>query len=353
MMRVLRLVTIAAICIPAACDWFEDPVETNIPPDTSILECATASEVSEGEDVRFGWTGGDIDGTVSGYEYSYDGSEWVRTDLDSVTVADAALGEHLFRVRAVDDDGDVDPTPAECSFKVRAAGHLVDRVVHLELFTATWCTYCPKAEEALNSLLDEYGADNLSIIAFHVNDPERPDPFGTAETHARVIWHQWDPDFPYDSNALPTVAFDGIRYVQEAETAELAKAYYRSEIELRAAVGSPLSIRTAGEIGPSAGTVTAVIKVEDRLPEGNRFIRFAVIEDDVYYVGPYSLWYDFVARDLPADERLDLVAIGDSVTVQRQFSVDGSWIPDNMDVIVFVQDLATKEVIQSARLRHD
>jgi hypothetical protein len=73
----------------------------------------------------------------------------------------------------------------------------------------------------------------------------------------------------------------------------------------------------------------------------------------VYYVGPYSLWYDFVARDLPADERLDLVAIGDSVTVQRQFSVDGSWIPDNMDVIVFVQDLATKEVIQSARLRHD
>jgi hypothetical protein len=352
MTRVLRLAAIALICMPASCDWFEDPVESNVPPDTNLRECASGTEVSEGQDVTFEWAGSDIDGTVRAYDYSYDSSDWTRTTHDSVTVTDVALGEHSFRVRAVDDDGDFDPTPAECSFAVGAAGRLVDRVVHIELFTATWCKYCPNAEDGLGIVLDEYGADKLSVIAFH-GDPDRGDPFATEETDARIVWHMDDPGFPGDRDALPTVAFDGLRYVQGAETPEIAAAYYRTEIESRAAVGSPLSIRVDGEIGSSEGTVTAVVKVEDQLPEGDRFVRFAVVEDDVFYLGPWSLRYDFVARDLPADQGFDLVAVGDSLTVEREFSVDGSWRSENMDVIVFVQDLATKEVIQSARLRHD
>ena len=350
-MRVIRLVAIAAICLPAACDWFEEPVEANIPPDTVITECAEGEDIREGDDVRLEWTGNDFDGTVGSFEYTYDDSLWTRTTARDTVIADVTLGEHTFRVRAVDNDGEADPTPAECGFTAGPAGRLVDRVVHLELFTATTCRYCPKAEEALNNLLDEYGPDRLSVIAFH--GMTELDPFATPETHGRIIWHLHDPDFPGDPDALPTVVTDGLTYVQGALTVEEAEAYYRAEIVSRMTDGSPLSIRTDGEIGSSSGSVTAMVKVEDQLPEGDRYIRFAVIEDDVFFIGPHSLWYDFVVRDLPDDEPLGLVAIGDSVTVEREFSVDGTWNPENVDVVVFVQDLTTKEVLQSARLRRE
>jgi hypothetical protein len=307
--------------------------------------------VDEGDDVRFEWAGSDVDGTVSRYECAYDDSPWTSTAEQDTVIADVTLGEHTLRVRAVDDHGDVDPTPAECSFTVTKPGSPVDRVVHLELFTAVWCRHCPKAEIALNSLLDEYGPDKLSVIGFH-DTPDR-DPFSTEETEARIDWHFNDPNFPGDKDVLPTVVIDGLRYVQGAVTAGEAESYYRAEIELRVALGSPLSIRTEGEIGASSGSVTATIKVEARLDEADRMVRFAVIEDDIFFISPWSLEFDFVTRDLPADEPFGLVAVGDSITVERQFSVHGLSNPDHMDVIVFVQDMTTREVLQSARLRNE
>ena len=351
MKKAFRLALVAAICIPAACDWFEEPVEANLHPETRFSECVSGLEVVEGDDVRFEWLGSDLDGTLSRYEYAFDDSPWTSTAEQYTVIADVTLGEHTLRVRAVDDHGDVDPTPAECGFTVTKPGSPVDRVVHLELFTAIWCKHCPKAEIALNSLLDEYGPDQLSVIALH-GTPDR-DPFATEETEARIVWHFSDPNFPGDRDVIPTVVIDGLRYVQGAVTAAEAESYYRSEIELRRALGSPLSIRTDGEIGTSAGSVTATIKVEDSLDEADRMVRFAVIEDEIFYVAPWSLEYDFVPRDLPADEPFDLVAVGDSITVERQFTVDGSWSPDHMDVIVFVQDMTTREVLQSARLRNE
>ncbi|MFC1887301.1 hypothetical protein ACFLYK_00660 [Candidatus Cloacimonadota bacterium] len=40
----------------------------------------------------------------------------------------------------------------------------------VELFTGTWCTYCPFAEEALHELKEQYGS-RLSYTEYHIGDP--------------------------------------------------------------------------------------------------------------------------------------------------------------------------------------
>lgn len=68
--------------------------------------------------VTFHWKGQDMDGTIQFFETSVDRGSWQRTTSRDTTivfsVADNAV--HTFAVRAIDDDGDADPTPAERTF---------------------------------------------------------------------------------------------------------------------------------------------------------------------------------------------------------------------------------------------
>jgi len=288
-MKSASIVLVGFLALMAGCDWFDDPVEANLAPNTQLLECEAAQEVVEGDDVRFVWTGSDIDGDVAGWEWSYDDGEWEPTGNDTIEIAEVAKGAHTFRVRAVDDDGDVDPSPAECSFTASEAEDLVPRVIMLEMFTATCCRNCPKAEEALNSLMEDPGPEAICIVAYH-GTPDR-DVLATDETAARIDWYESDPSFPVIVGGYPTVVFDGLRYVQGARTPEEAEANYRIEVNARKDVGSPLSIRLLGSVDAQGGDVTAVVKVEDRLPEGDFVINIVVIEDHVEQWGPWSSLY--------------------------------------------------------------
>jgi len=347
-MKSASIVIVSVLVLTAGCDWFDEPLEANLEPNTGLLECHTAQEVYEGDDVRFVWIGSDIDGDVAGCEWSYDDGDWEPTDRDTIEILNVAKGAHTFKVRAVDDDGDVDPSPAVCNFTASETGDLVPRVLMAEMFTATWCRNCPEAEEALNSLMADPGPDEICIVAYH-GTPDR-DVMASDETAARIDWYESDPDFPVIVGGFPTVVFDGLRYVQGARTPEEAEANYRIEVNARKDVGSPVSVRLEGSVEAGGGDVTAVVKVEDRLPDGNFVINIVVIEDHIEQWGPWSSLYDFVARDILEAEQLSVTSVGDSVSVERQFALGEGWVLENMDVIAFVQDSNTKEILQSGRL---
>ena len=71
------------------------------------------------------------------------------------------------------------------------------RVMLAELFTATWCGFCPYATDAINKLAEEYGS-SLAVLQYH---PQDPDPFGNEETDARIA--------SYGIDGYPTMIFDG------------------------------------------------------------------------------------------------------------------------------------------------
>jgi len=92
-----------------------------ISPETKILEGPQLGSVV-GSDVRFAWEGEDKDGRIAGYEYTMDDiSSWTVVD-STVTEAlflDLADGAHTFFVKAVDNLGARDESPAQVSFVVK------------------------------------------------------------------------------------------------------------------------------------------------------------------------------------------------------------------------------------------
>jgi hypothetical protein len=109
----------------------------NLSPDTTIIS-GPAPGSSESYRVGLAWTGTDSDGWITSYEYAwYSGPlpegdldtllAWVATEAvedtfevmaDTCCVTDGSGGFHgyTFFIRAVDNDGAVDPTPASRSF---------------------------------------------------------------------------------------------------------------------------------------------------------------------------------------------------------------------------------------------
>ncbi|MFH1502193.1 MAG: hypothetical protein ABIG03_04015 [Candidatus Eisenbacteria bacterium] len=343
--RVAALTALLSIASSGGCDWFNDPLSANLAPSTTMVTCP--ADVTAGDDVTVEWGGFDIDGSVVEYRWSYDERSTGATSGTSLLLEDVAQGPHRFEVAAVDDDGDVDATPAFCEFTASDPGGLVERVVLIEFITAQPCANCPYAEEALNVVLDEYGADNLCIVSYHDLQPPS-DPVATPETVARIDWYTDTTELV--ENAWPIAIFDGehARAVVGAQSVNWCVSNYEIEIDHRKSIGSPLTVELSGSIAGGRGDVTVRVDVRDPLPTGEYVLRTVVIEDDLSF--PPDHVYGYVARDLLADEPLTVSSVGDTAVVQRSFTVDPGWVVGNMDVIAFVQDDETKEVMQAGRL---
>jgi len=330
---------------PAACTFVAIDEEENLPPETEITTCPGA--VTAGDDVTLGWSGTDLDGTVMSYRWTLDGSgETVTTDT-TLLIEDVAVGEHTFTVAAVDDDGDADATPAVCGFTAAGAGAPVPRVVLVELFTTLSCVNCPNAEEALHTMLGEYGADSLCVVAYHDNGPPfGPDMLATAEMMERIDWYT---DVHGFENLHPLALFDGdfSRPVPGALSASAAADDYRTEIEVSRNHPSPLSLTVNGSLGLERASITARVRVHDEPDPGDLVLRTVVVEDEVSSQGSV---FDFVARDILDDEQLTVAAVGDSAVVTRTFDIGAGWNVGHLDVIVFVQNDATQAVLQATRL---
>jgi hypothetical protein len=103
-----------SLALGGGCDWFDDAIEPNLSPDTTMLTCP--GTVEAGTSVTIEWSGSDADGTVVSYAWTLDDTTSGSTSTTSATFDSVQAGAHVFTVAAVDDDGDTDPSPAECSF---------------------------------------------------------------------------------------------------------------------------------------------------------------------------------------------------------------------------------------------
>ncbi|MFC1620342.1 hypothetical protein ACFL45_10400 [Candidatus Neomarinimicrobiota bacterium] len=94
-----------------------------IRPETQILEGPMTGEIV-GPDVHFVWDGVDNDGTIDGFEWALDDvTDWTAVEeyVTEQLFLGLATGPHTFYVRAVDNFGAVDGSPAQSAFVTSSA----------------------------------------------------------------------------------------------------------------------------------------------------------------------------------------------------------------------------------------
>ncbi len=95
-----------------------------MPPDTTIT-AALCGQIIATNSATITWTGSDNVSPTGSLQYQWrlDNGDWMAAAAaTSATLPGLANGAHFFEVRAIDQAGNADPSPAGCTFTVNAGG---------------------------------------------------------------------------------------------------------------------------------------------------------------------------------------------------------------------------------------
>jgi hypothetical protein len=128
MKKVYVLSLIILILLMVQCERKTEPASPNSPPNTTMANIPVEDDTLFAL-IQVHWDGEDYDGFISGYQYRYITQhifmgdsvvqDWVTTTETSVIIpfeSSDLLNHQRFQVRAIDDKGLADPTPAEKRF---------------------------------------------------------------------------------------------------------------------------------------------------------------------------------------------------------------------------------------------
>jgi hypothetical protein len=278
-----------------------------------------------------------------------------------------------------------------------------DRVVLAELFTGAGCPPCVGADLALDGALERYLQRDLALLVYHEHIP-RPDPMTNPSTQARKEY--------YDVPGTPTYFIDGgSRHVGGGAASGAQKLFDETirpvvdkrldvkpgaDISLKAAmVGGQIKVtakvgkilraggigkadKAAAETNPGAGGKTQPVKAAGRKLR----LQIALVEEIVHYTGENGVrFHPMVVRSLAASKKNDLGFVlpdGKSTRLTHEFDIarvvaEAKAHLDDMEggsskrfgkfsfiqrkngidasrlrIVAFVQDEATREVLQAA-----
>uniref|UniRef100_A0A7V3UZE6 Omp28-related outer membrane protein n=1 Tax=candidate division WOR-3 bacterium TaxID=2052148 RepID=A0A7V3UZE6_UNCW3 len=215
------------------------------------------------------------------------------------------------------------------------------RVVVMEDFTATWCTYCPGAARGAEEL--KFRAfDSVVVIAYHSSTS---DPFYTATAASRASY--------YGITGYPTMRIDGAQSVVGGMHSGTMYPTYRQIFDGRKTVASPLDISlsvTYDSVNRNGNLNIIVRNTSTSTVSGQ--LHTVIIENHIYYPwqGMDSL-QDVERTMLPsASGEAITVPAGDSVIRTRSFTLNSNWVARNCELVVFVQDNSTRWMYQGAMI---
>jgi PKD repeat protein len=208
-----------------------------------------------------------------------------------------------------------------------------------EISTGTWCTYCPGAAVAADNLVAS-GA-NVATIEYHNSDA-----YANAASNARNTY--------YAITGYPTAHFDGPTSVVGGYACPGTGLSYTNNYNTAYAVQSPLTIDISGT--NSSNTYNLVLSVHKVSTVTATDLRLQVVltETDISCAPWPSAGcmnkVNFVERLMAPDYNGTTIsfASGDMQIILVSFTKDASWVNSNCEVIVFVQDYATKTIFNGA-----
>ena len=220
-----------------------------------------------------------------------------------------------------------------------AAQQAPRNLVVVEIGTGTWCPYCPAASNGADDLLDN-GYD-VAVIKYHSGDS-----YANVYSNARVNY--------YNITGYPTAYFDGLSPVAGGGgSSQTMFPQYSSRVNQRMAVQSAFTIDLEGT-HTCLTDFTAYVTVNKVATNTSSNLRLHAVLTEKHI--PEN-WHgmteiNHACRLMIPNQNGTSVAFtgGNTQNLTLQFSPDPAWVFENMELVVFLQDQNTKEILQGAKL---
>jgi hypothetical protein len=207
----------------------------------------------------------------------------------------------------------------------------------VEIGTGTWCQYCPGASMAA----DDLDTNNIhaAIIENHNGDP-----YATNDSNARNTY--------YGITGYPTGFFDGLNPVVGGNHTTSMYSSYLPKVNSRLAIDSDFTLYGTAALNGSTLTVEGVARKMEPNTNSNIRMHLVLTESDILVNWQGQNHVSFVARTWYPN----YLGTGVSFDVNPRQSVIGNmtlgnWVQDHMEIIVFLQDNTTKEILQGTKFK--
>ena len=220
-------------------------------------------------------------------------------------------------------------------------GAQVERdMVILEIATGTWCYYCPGSSMGADDLIAN--GHNVAVIEYHQ--------YLGFESYANIYS---DARFNYyEMSGCPTAVFDGIILLAAGDPSYSLYEDYLPRYNVRNAVPSSFNIDLSGEeIGLDYAVSVTANKVAPT-SSTNIVLHLVLTESQIAEEWQGQTELNFVERLMIPDQygtALDF-STGDTQTVDLGFTLDPEWAPSNCEMVAFIQDNDSKEILQGAKV---
>lgn len=216
----------------------------------------------------------------------------------------------------------------------------IDRAeVLVEVGTGTGCPYCPGAAMGLHDLYTN--GDPVAGIEYHNYNSN--DPFNTPEAPIRCSY--------YGISGYPTAQFDG--EYNEVVGGSNSSSLYGSYLPI---VNSRIQDQTSFAVainGDHSGDVYDIKVTIDKVAAysgTNLVIHFVLTETDIPYNWQGMSTIDYTQRLMIPDANGTAVTFpsnSSTVELELQFTFDNTWVPENCELISWIQDNDNKYVLST------
>jgi len=209
-----------------------------------------------------------------------------------------------------------------------------------ELFTATWCGYCPAADNAFDGFIKNASLYPARFVALEWHPTSGGDPYGGNDQNSTISY--------YGVSAYPTAVFDGTgKWVGGSSSANdpALVAKYQGIIDSRPATSIYTINIECDLINDFVSMVYVNVSASGTPTNSSMKVRAVVAEDlDINHNNGQLRW---TARDTAINSALS-IANGETKQFQGNGTVDTSWVITKLSVVAYIQSDTTKEVLEAA-----
>jgi len=219
-----------------------------------------------------------------------------------------------------------------------ASAQQIDReMVLLEIATGTWCVYCPGAAMGAHDLLEN--GHPVAVIKNHNGDS-----YANVYSNARNAF--------YGIPGYPTTFFDGGNQTVGGSASSSLYTQFLAKVNQRLTVPTSFKIDIFGtQVWNDYDITLRIEKAADYAME-NIVVHLVLTESDIPVNWFNQTQVDNVNRLMVPDQFGTPLTIetGETQFVELNFTFNNSWIKPNTELVAFLQNNATKEVMHSTKV---